>query len=244
MHSCCELNEDEELRLGFSDEWTPSADSAVARPLRNPRTARTSAPRLQELPADGPEPLGEKEALSRGEIRSAWSWLKKVILEENVKGVDIRLHSWREEERERDRESATLFRLEQMEWLDTGGKAIGYSFFSFPFFLHAFMTLEDLKSAIKSLICPGTWSGDPRKGVQYEEKKQMLSLKAYFHNNTHEQADFFSAEPQLLECHCSGRTKGFAVVHMLYSVIAVPPPPPRPCLSPFDREDRKGECFE
>lgn len=171
MRSCCELNEDEELRLGFSDEWTPSADSAVARALRNPCTARTSAPRLQELPDDGPEPLGEKEALSRGEIRSAWSWLKKVILEENVKGVDIRLHSWREEERERDRESATLFRPEQMEWLDTGGKAIGYSFFSFPFFLHAFMTLEDLKSAIKSLICPGTWSGDPRKGVQYEEKK-------------------------------------------------------------------------
>lgn len=99
-------------------------------------------------------------------------------MEENVKGVDIRLHSWREEERERDRESATLFRPEQMEWLDAGGKAIGYSFFSFPFFLHAFMTLEDLKSAIKSLICPGTWSGDPRKGVQYEEKKQMSSLKA------------------------------------------------------------------
>lgn len=43
-------------------------------------------------------------------------------------------------------------------------------------------------------------------GVQTEKKvfrmrgkKQTLSLKAYFHNNTHEQADFFSAEPQLLQ---------------------------------------------
>lgn len=47
---------------------------------------------------------GEKEALSCGEIRNdlLGSRLKKVILEENVKGVDIRLHSWREEARERE----------------------------------------------------------------------------------------------------------------------------------------------
>lgn len=43
-----------------------------------------------------------------------------------MKGVEIRLHSWREEKRER--ESATLFQPQQMEQLDTGGKEMGCSF--------------------------------------------------------------------------------------------------------------------
>lgn len=33
-----------------------------------------------------------------------------------------------------------------------------------------------------------------------EKKKKHSTLKAYFHNDTHEQAEFFSAEPQLLQC--------------------------------------------
>lgn len=37
-------------------------------------------------------------------------------------------------------------------------------------FLHAFVTLEDLKCAIG--FCPGTVSGDSREGVQYEEKRK------------------------------------------------------------------------
>lgn len=60
------------------------------------------------------------------------------------------------------------------------------------------MTLEDLKSAIKSLTCPGTWSGHPRKGVQYEGKKNKCRRsRPTSTTTTHEQADFFSAEPHI-----------------------------------------------
>lgn len=63
------------------------------------------------------------------------------------------------------------------------------------------MTLEDLRCGIKFLFWPGSWSGDSKEGVQ--EKNKHSTLKAYFHNKTHEQADFFSAEPQLLQYRCT-----------------------------------------
>lgn len=47
------------------------------------------------------------------------------------------------------------------------------------------------------------WKLKRRCSVWKGKKKQTLSLKAYFHNNTHEQADFFSAEPQLLQHRCT-----------------------------------------
>lgn len=113
--------------------------------------------------------------LRRDTKRSAWSWLKKVILEENVKGVDIRLHSWREEERERDRESATLFRPEQMESLDTGGKAIGYSFFSFSFLFACFYDFGGFEICDQVPDLPRNMEWRPKKRCSVRGKKTNVT---------------------------------------------------------------------
>lgn len=131
--------------------------SAVARPLRGKEFDPTNCRNYMLMVQNRQPKRGAK--LRRDPKRSALLWLlKRVILGENVKGVEIRLHSWREEERERVQHF-----FNHSRWSGHGtreGRKLGYLFFSFPLFLHAFLTLEDLKCAIKSLFCPGTWSAD------------------------------------------------------------------------------------
>lgn len=84
--------------------------------------------------------------------------------------------------------------------------------------------------------------------METQEKVFSTSLKAYFPSTTAlmNRLTFFQLDLNYSNATAAVVLRVLRSVHVLYSVIAVPPPPPtpRPRLSPFDREDRKGECFE
>lgn len=214
------------LWLGFQMN---GRHSAIARPLRGKEFDPTNC-RNYMLMVQNHQP-------KRDPNRSALLWLlKRVILGENVKGVEIRLHSWREEERE----SATLFQPQQMEWSDTGGKESGVLILFFSLLFACFFDFGGFEMCNQVLVLPRNMECRlKRRCSVWEEKNKHRHSRPTSTTTLMNRLTFFFSWTSITPTPLY-RAEGFAVVHTLYSVIAVAP---WPCGSPFDREVRKRCVF-